>query len=193
MCGALLAKTDSGCGNPLSALQDGGTDVHLQEIVLSGGGQRFTHVEVVLDEHIGCASHVDSVEVDIGKAVDAAEVQEEIVLLCIIRAIEMPAVPPLVSLPLAEEVHVVPKFRLLDESGRQQIQFYVAGYGGRDGVEWDACHAFGGGDGRFSLLPEIQGPGAVQRKTIGPGRRKRSYCEPGGKEGCEYRMFQRLK
>ena len=169
-------ETDGG-GNLLSAFQDGRTDINLQEIVLSGSRQRIPHIEVMLNQHVRGASHVDSVDKDLGKAVDAAEVQEEVIVFCILRALEVPAVPPLVSLVRPQEINITPEFRFFDESGGQQVQLHIAGHSGRNGVETDSFHSFGESDRRPALLPEIQRPGAVQGEIIGPGGDNRRQYE----------------
>ena len=126
----------------------------------------------MLHQHVGGAADVPPVQVDLGEAVDAAEVQEEVVFLRVGRRGEMAAVVPLVSFIGAEQVDVAAGLGILDEACGEQVELHVAGYGGTHGLETDAVHSFRRDDGRPPLGPVVQRPRSVQGKGL---RLQRKY------------------
>ena len=159
-------------GDALAAFDDGRADIHFQEVVRPGRRYGVRDIEVMLHQHVVGAADMPPVQVDLGEAVDAAEVQEEVVFLCVGRRGEMSAVAPLVSFIGTEQVDVAACLGILDEACGEQVEFHVAGHGGRHGLETDAVHPLRRDDGRPPLGPVIQCPSPVQGKGF---RLQRKY------------------
>ena len=69
----------------------------------------------------------------------------------------------------SQEIDVAVQLGRIDDACALEVQFDIAGHGGRHGPEGDAFHLLRPADGRLALLPIVQGPFSVEGKGLCPG------------------------
>ena len=163
---------------------DCGTDYHLHQIVTCPRLAR--DVETMRDHGVVGVAQMLPIQPDVRDAVYPFEVQHQPLSVLQRRDIEMAAVHPLVSLPLAELVYVVADFGILHEPGCHQVKFHVAGNGCGNLCLRQSGHLRRIRDSCVFLLPIFKVPLAIEGNNIlGIGWKEGRNGYGGAQEGCQ--------